>query len=287
MEQLQNQIYFIATPIGNLEEITLRAIKILKKVDYIFCEHVGKAKILANKFTFNKPFFILNKNNEASSFLKIQNFYQLKKNIAIISDAGYPCISDPGLYIMNQLIKNNIEPVIINGPCSLIHAVCQSGFNNSQFTFCGFLKSKNNFLTKTKELSLYLPIKHSLIFFESSNRLLHTLKAIAFVFDETIKITIAKELTKKYEQFVRDDVKNMITNFATFNFLKGEYIIIIDNHQRVIAKAVNNQKIFLFFNYLQKNFSLLSNKDKIKLTSKFFNINNHKIYTLYHQWQKT
>jgi len=282
----QNNIYFVATPIGNLQEMTPRAIDILQNVDYIFCEHVLKAKILGNKFQFNKKLFILNKNNEQECLLKIINLYQLKKNIAIISDAGYPCVFDPGLYLFNQLIKNKIEPIIINGPCSLIHAYCCSGFNNYYFTFLGFLKSKNNILAKEKELAKYLKINHTLIFFESSKRILTTLKAIKNVFGCEINITIAKELSKKHEQVVRYNVDKMIKNFDSLNLLKGEFIIMIDNNKNNENKNLNEKEIFNFFNYLKTNFLSLTNKDKIKLSAKFFNTTNHKIYNLFNKWIK-
>jgi 16S rRNA (cytidine1402-2'-O)-methyltransferase len=214
-------LYIISTPIGNLKDITLRAIDQLKQSDIILAEDTRRTSVLLNHYQINnKQLLSYNDNNKERKTPEIIN--QLKnKDISLVSDSGTPGISDPGFYLIREAIKNNIKIIPIPGPTASIIALTASGFPTDEFTFYGFIPKKE----KAKK-DLFNKINKTAILYESPYRLIKTLK----VMSETIpnrKICIAREITKKFEEFIRGTAKE-IYNKLRNKTIKGEITIIIN-----------------------------------------------------------
>jgi 16S rRNA (cytidine1402-2'-O)-methyltransferase len=215
--------YIVATPIGNLKDLSLRAIEILKSVDLIACEDTRHTKILLNHYAIKTPttsFFQHNRFTKADYILDL-----LKKgnNIALVSDAGTPGILDPGYNLINLAIKNNLEMTFLPGAAAFVNALVISGKPAHEFYFGGFLinrtQARKNQLEKLKKLSC------TLIFYESCHRILASLEDINMVFGEK-EIVVARELTKKFEEILRGTPEFIIKKFAK-NKPRGEFVIVI------------------------------------------------------------
>lgn len=216
-------LYIVSTPIGNLEDITLRAIRILKEVDLIACEDTRHTKILTSKYGINTPltsYFQYNKIQKADFLIG-----KLKegKNIALVSDAGTPGISDPGAHIINLAIQHRIPLTVIPGPTALIAALVISGKPSHKFAFEGFLSNKAS--QRQKRLKELTSEKRTLILYESPHRLTKTLADILEIFGD-IELVVAREMTKKFEEVRREKVSALIEHFTSTRPL-GEFIIII------------------------------------------------------------
>ena len=185
----------VATPIGNLEDFSFRAIESLKNCDYILCEDTRHSSILLNKHNIHKPTKSYHQFNESKSEKQILNDLKNGKNICLISDAGTPAIADPGAELVLKCIENKIEITYIPGPCALIMALVCSGLNTSRFQFLGFLPKKNQALKST--LSEILIYPGTTIFYESPNRILNFLEILEKI-DPERNVTIGRELTKKF-----------------------------------------------------------------------------------------
>jgi 16S rRNA (cytidine1402-2'-O)-methyltransferase len=216
-------LYIISTPIGNLEDITYRAVRILSACDYILSEDTRKSSILLNHYKIKKKLISFHKFNEQKRLKKIIEDLENQKNIALISSAGTPTINDPGNSLIQRCIEKKIEITALPGPCSVITALTLSGFDIKNFQFIGFFPKKKSKKTKIlKEISIYDGIS---IFFESKNRLLKTLKLLEEVLPEK-EIVIARELTKKFEECIRGNPKELLKHFSKKN-PKGEIIVLI------------------------------------------------------------
>lgn len=216
-------LYVVSTPIGNLEDITLRAIETLKAVDLIACEDTRHTKILLDRYQINAPttsYFEYNKIQKSDYLLKL---LKEGKNVALVSDAGTPGISDPGYKIIRMCIDSSVPVVPIPGPSGLVTALTISGKPTDKFTFEGFLSVKpikrKNQLAKLKEES------RTVVLYESPHRIAKTLEDILEVYGD-VDIVLARELTKKFEEVRREKVSASITHF-TSHPPKGEFIIII------------------------------------------------------------
>jgi len=217
-------LYLIATPIGNLEDITFRAVKTLKKVDEIICESSNKAKILLAHLQIKKPLIHLSDENQFQVIPKILDKLIWGKNLALISDAGTPIISDPGFFLLKQAIKKKIPLIPIPGPSAILPALITSGLPTQPFLFLGFLPKKptkkNRLLFTLNKLKIEKE-KPTIIFFESAKRLIETLKIIHQINPKT-QVSIAKEMTKVYEEFIRGKINDVLENLKTKKELKGE-----------------------------------------------------------------
>lgn len=219
------KMFIVATPIGNLNEINQRAIDAFNASEIVFCENTSVTKKLFTLLNINfkdKKFIAINKFNENSIVDKL-NFYD-DKLCCLTSDAGYPIISDPGYYLINKVIENNINIEVINGSCSIIHALVISGFKNKNFYFNGFLSSNKN--EKKDELNYLKTINSTLIIFESVHKIINTLQDIKLIFGEDVNIAVVKELTKVNETIYRGNINEIINKID----LRGEFIILIDNN---------------------------------------------------------
>ena len=219
-------LYLVATPIGNLEDISLRAIEILKKVDLIACEDTRTTNRLLTHYGIKKKLISIHEHNEKQKTDFLINELLNGKSIAYASDAGTPAISDPGAFLVNQSLKLNIKVSPIPGPSSLVTAFSVSGIESTQFQFYGFLP---NSASKSKKLlqKIYeqtLPT----IFFESPHRVLKTLLLVQNIFGALHKIFIARELTKIYETIYKDEVGSIIARLESRpEEQKGEFVIIL------------------------------------------------------------
>ena len=263
-------LYLVPTPIGNLEDITYRAIKILNEVDIVYAEDTRETFTLLKYYNISKRIESCHKYSEMKNKDKIIKILLEGKNIAYVTDRGTPLISDPGNVIVDECIKNNINVISLPGPNALLPAINMSGLSNEKFIFYGFLNSKKSICKK--ELESLREEKYTLIFYESPFRIIDTLKVINEILGDR-KIAIVREISKIHEEIVRDNISNIIQNYDKF---KGEIVLIVEG-----CKEEKNNKIDmdLEFNELLKNG--LSKKDAIKQLSDKYNINKNQIYEKY------
>lgn len=219
-------LYICSTPIGNLEDITLRCLKILREVDLIACEDTRHTKKLLNKYEISQALTSYHKFNIKAKTSYLVNLLKEGKNIALVSDSGTPGISDPGFELIKETIKNNIKIVPIPGPSSPIVALTLSGFTMDKFIFLGYLPKKKG--KKQKTLEETKKFSGSIIFFESPYRLSKSLKDAMIVFGENTKIAVVRELTKVFEEIVRGTLKEVTEHFLNKK-PKGEIIMVVDN----------------------------------------------------------
>ena len=216
------KLYIVGTPIGNLKDITKRSLDIFKEVDMIACEDTRITKKILNKYDIVKKLFVYNDYNEKNKTSILINFLLDGMNIALVSDAGTPCISDPGYRLVNAAQKNDIEVLSIPGPSSIQATLSISGLPTDNYFFQGFLPKKKGRETKFKELK---NIKCTIVLFESPKRINKTLLHIEKYLGNRI-VSICKEITKMHEKVYIGKVCDIINNITEIT-LKGEFVIII------------------------------------------------------------
>ena len=215
-------LYIVGTPIGNLEDISFRAIKILKEVDYIFAEDTRVTKKLLSHYEIENIVYQYHEHNKMHQIENIIKLLKEDKNIALVTDAGMPCISDPGYELVDEAIKNNIKVITIPGASSILAAASISGFSMRRIAYEGFLpkkKGRQTLFNKLKEE------ERTIIILESPNRIVKTLKDIREYLGNR-EVVIARELTKMYEEVMRSDVEDLILRLENKN-IKGEIVLII------------------------------------------------------------
>jgi 16S rRNA (cytidine1402-2'-O)-methyltransferase len=217
------KLYIVPTPIGNLEDITLRAIKVLKEVDLILCEDTRRSKKLLNHLEIDVPLRSHHKFNEHSEVSYIVKKIVEGSNMALISDAGVPGISDPGFLIVRTCLENNIEIECLPGPTAFVPALVVSGLPIDKFIFEGFLPAKKGRKSRLEKLALE---SRTMVFYESPHKLLRTLLDFDNFFGSNRKISISRELTKLYEETLRGSIKEMVAIYSNKK-PKGEYVIIV------------------------------------------------------------
>ena len=262
----------VATPIGNLEDITYRAVKVLKECDIIICENPKHSLKLLNKLGIKKKLIPLHDYNEQKIIDQIKNFLKMKSCV-LISDAGSPLISDPGYNLVQYCINNNIKVTSVPGPSSVITALQLSGLPLSEFIFYGFdPKSKNKLEELIKIISRE---KRTAVLFVSSHKLIYFLECLEKIMPDR-SIAICKELTK-INEFVFRGVSKNIKNYVMQKKenLKGEFVAIID---RQILKNQDFEEIDLYKQELKKISIKFSLTDTVEIVHKFTNINKNKIY---------
>ena len=272
MEMLMDKgkLYLVATPIGNLGDITYRAVDILKSVDVIAAEDTRQTLKLLNYLNIKKSMFSYHRHNEDFKVEKIMEFLEEGKDVAIVTDAGTPGISDPGEVAVKESIERNIEIIPIPGACALINALISSGLNTKEFSFFGFLPINNkNRKIKLEEIERE---EKTVILYEAHHRILETLVDLKNVLGNRY-VVVAKELTKLHEMFYRgniDEVINLIGN------PKGEFIIMID------GKIVDKKEIFknmtLEEHYKYYEDQGVDKKEIIKKIAKDLNVAKNEIY---------
>ena len=269
-QEIKSGLYVVSTPIGNLQDITLRAIYILKNSELILCEDTRTSIKLLKKFNINTKMISYHKFNEKKRLGKIIQIIKNNKIVSLISDAGTPVISDPGMILIKECIKNNIALHPIPGPSAVTSALSVSGFDE-KFLFYGFLPNSESQIKN--EIKNLCDFPYSIIFFVSSNKINKVIKIFKIFFSER-KIMIAKEMTKIYESFIRNDVNSL--DVSRHN-LKGELTVVISNKFNIKKKSLNqlNESVKNKIKLMLKKYS---SKDVSNFISKNEKISKKIIY---------
>lgn len=217
------KLYIIPTPIGNLEDITLRALRLLNEVDFILAEDTRTSSVLLKHFKISKPVFSFHQHNEHKAVEKYIQEMASGKVVALISDAGTPSISDPGFLLVRECIKNNISIECLPGATAFVPALVNSGFPINTFLFMGFLPLKKGRQTLLKKL---VEEERTMVFYESPFRLVKTLQEFELCFSEKRNVCVCRELTKKFEETKRGTLADVIT-YYTQHSPKGEIVIVL------------------------------------------------------------
>ena len=268
------ELYLVATPIGNLEDITIRAIKILEKVDIIVAEDTRHTLKLLNHLNISKPLISYHRHSEEIKTEHIIKELKDGKKIALVSDAGTPVISDPGEEIVKQALKNQIKVIPIPGPCALITALIASGINAKEFVFIGFLpQNKKN--REEKFMQIQEETK-TIIIYEAPHKLIETLSSLQKYIGQR-KIVVAKELTKIHETYYTGTTEEII---QTIKQPKGEYVIIIEGEKKTKTEKekenLNQLTLEEHYKYYEKQG--LNKKEIIKQIAKDKGVNKNEIY---------
>ena len=268
-------LYLVGTPIGNLSDISPRAINVLKKVNFIACEDTRNTRKIMTKYNFKNILESFNKVNIFKKMPKIINGLKSGKSIAIVSDAGMPSICDPGEEIVLRAKKNNINVICVPGPCAALTALVSSGFNSSKFVFEGFLPRKKN--ERKKSLYEISQRERTTVLYESPHRLKTLLEELEEHCGGKREISISRELTKLFEE-------NLTNNLSQFNEmfkdqkLKGEFTIVIKGHSGEINKDFDHKNLKEDLDDLMK--AGLSLSRAAKYLSKKYNLSKNIIYNL-------
>ena len=218
----QGKLYIIPTPIGNLEDMTLRAIRLLKEVDLILAEDTRTSSVLFRHYEITTKTISHHKFNEHEAVKKIVMEISEGKNIALISDAGTPGISDPGYLLVHLCVENNIVVETLPGATAFVPALVNSGFPINEFVFIGFIPQKKGRETKLREIASE---KRTMILYESTYRILKTLEQLAKIFPER-KVSVSREISKKFEETVRGTFTEVQEHFKN-KITKGEFVIVV------------------------------------------------------------
>ena len=270
IKDFKSGLYLISTPLGNLDDITLRAIKTLKKSDYILCEDTRVSTNLLNRYEVKSKLISYHKFNEKKNLSKIVDYLKSGKIISIISDAGTPTVSDPGAVLINACIKEDINVCPIPGPSAVTAALSISGFSD-KFLFYGFFPEKK--MELTNELKKLSELNYSIVFFVSLKKINKIIPEIKKNFSGR-KIVFCREITKFYEEFIRKDVDEL----ENFNKeLKGECTVVISekkNSKIFSQKLSESDKLFI-----NKMINKISTKEITEIINVYKNISKKEIYS--------
>jgi len=263
-------LYIVATPIGNLEDITFRALRVLKEADVIAAEDTRHSIKLLNHYGISKRMISYWGEREKIKSDEIINILYSGRSVALISDAGTPGISDPGALVIEKAIDENIQVISVPGPSAFVAALSLSGLSTDEFTFTGFLPAKKNQRIKAlKDLSLE---PRTLIFYEAPHRILETLIEMEDMFKER-KAAVIKEITKIHEQVVRGDISEILAELEKTK-IAGEYVIIIAGRKQ--EKILPTEDILWEINNLMKKG--LSRKDAVKRIAGAYGLSKKELY---------
>lgn len=276
-QSFQNNVatlYVIATPIGNLSEISPRVIEALNDCNYVFCEDTRVSGLLLKHLNMKKNLISAYENIEKQSSCKVIELLNSNQNVALVSDAGYPGISDPGQIIIKEVIKHNFNVVVINGPSALIQSVLASGFDTDHFYFYGFLNAKQSL--RIKELESLKDFKNTMIFYQSPHKILSCLNDMLSIFGNR-NICLCRELTKKFEEYIRGTISELIPICET---LKGEMVLIVEGKKEEKEVLLSlNDCLVLVDKLINNN---MSTKEAIKKVALDNNVSKKELYQYYH-----
>lgn len=265
-------LYLIPTPIGNMEDITIRALNILKEVDVIFSEDTRETLKLLKYFEINKKLIACHKFNEDKVYEKVLDYLKDGKNVGLVTDRGTPVISDPGYVVSYNVIKEGFNVIGLPGPTAFVPALITSGLNPNQFLFYGFLDNKKS--AKKKQLEDLKQNKYTMIFYESPFRVIETLLLVKEIMGDR-NISVSREISKKYEEVYRGTISEVLEELTE---PKGEFVIIVDGNKQEETyddiDLVSHVKILINEG--------LSEKDAIKKVAKLHNVEKNKVYIEYH-----
>ena len=232
-----SKLYIVPTPIGNLEDITLRAIRTLKEADYILAEDTRTTAFLLKHLGIEKKLYSHHKFNEHATAASVAEAIGEGRTVALVSDAGTPGISDPGFLLVRTCVEAGIEVETLPGATALIPALVQSGFPCDRLCFEGFLPQKKG---RTKRLEELKDESRSIIFYESPFRVVKCLEQLVEVFGEDRKVSVSRELTKKFEQTVRGTIAEVVAHFREHE-PKGEFVIVVAGQPKAETKVKRNR----------------------------------------------
>lgn len=268
-------LYIVSTPIGNMDDITFRAIKVLESVDVIFSEDTRVTLNLLNHFNIKKKLISLHDHNESIIKDKVLNYLKEGNSVALVTDRGTPIISDPGYKTVKFISDNGYNVIAIPGVCAFVPALVVSGIDPQPFIFYGFLNSKVS--KKKKELEMLKYENNTLIFYEAPHRILETMKLFLEIFGDRY-VSLSREISKKYESVYRGKISDLIPSLES---IKGEFVIVVsgytDSYDDTISivDAVNL--------YISNG---LSSMNAIKLVSKERGLSKSDVYSIYHKGVK-
>ena len=268
------KLYLVSTPIGNLEDITFRAVNILKDCDVIACEDTRNTKKLLARYGIETALTSYHEHNEAEKSPKLLERIRDGKNVALVSDAGTPSISDPGWRLVNLLIENDVEIVPVPGPSAVLSALVVSGLPTDSFLFLGFFPKTSG---KRRELMVQVSrYPYTLVFYESAKRLRGSLEAMLETLGDR-RVCVAREMTKLYEEVLRGSFSEVLSVLSERETLKGEVTIVVEGTvggcEEVSADAV---KIMLRL-LREKKFPL---SEAVSLASRTFEVPRNRIYKI-------
>ena len=268
-------LYLVATPIGNLQEVSPRTIEVLSSVDLVACEDTRVAGKLLSLLGIKKDLVSLREHNEVSVSNELIQRIKNGVKVAYVSDAGYPCISDPGSKLVKICLENGINISTISGPNAALNALVASGLCGDHFYFHGFLNAKESVrLEELRELAFK---KETLIFYEAPHRIQKTLESMYEILGDR-KACLARELTKKHEEFIRTGLKEL--SEIDPETLKGEMVIVVEGSSGEEKPIISNTDIVNMIKSMVE--SGMSTKDAIKKVSEITKINKNTVYKVYH-----
>ena len=275
MNNNQGSLYIVSTPIGNLDDITFRAIEVLNKVDICASEDTRVSAILFRKYQIKTKLTSYHKFSEKSKVDDLIGYMKSGKNIALISDAGTPLISDPGHFLVDAAIKNKIRIIPIPGVTSLIPALTVSGFNLDNFTFYGFFPRK---LKDKRDLMKKISLSTSpSVLFESGRRLEKLFDSLLEELEENCQILVAREITKMHETFYRGSLHNIKEILSESEFgLKGEFVIVIDGTAKIKKSNISEDDSRILDILMDK----LDNKLALEIGSEILNKKRNQLYKI-------
>ena len=267
-----NSLYLIPTPIGNLEDITIRSLNILKKVDVVLCEDTRDTGVLLKNYDIKKKLISCHEFNEKKIIDNVLNMLKNGKNIGLVTDQGTPIISDPGYIISRAVIDAGFNVVSLPGATAFVPALTSSGIEPSPFLFYGFLNPKKN--KQIQELKSLSHLKYTLIFYESVHRLKETLRNMLDVLGNR-RIALCRELSKIHEEICRDNISNIL---SLVDDMKGEFVIIVEGNKEMTdyssLDVIDHIKLYLADG--------LNEMEAIKCVAKERNVSKSVIYNEYH-----
>ncbi len=271
-------LYLIATPIGNLDDITKRSIDTLEMVDVIFSEDTRVTGMLLDHLGIKKKLIALHDHNEDIMKDKVLAFLKEGKNVALVTDRGTPVISDPGYKTVKYVVDNNYNVIALPGPCAFVPALIVSGLAPLPFMFYGFLNSKES--KRKKELEDIVDLKYTLIFYEAPHRIRSTLQLMLEILGDR-NICIAREITKKFESIYRGKISDLLNSD---NELKGEFVIIVEGSKDIVN--FDNLSIIEHVEMYVNGNNKMDIMSAIKRVAKDRNVSKNVIYREYHMGRK-
>ena len=266
-------LYLIATPIGNLEEFSPRALNVLKEMDFVACEDTRNSGMLLKRFGFDLPLISCHEHNEEKATEKILSLMSEGKKIAYMSDAGYPIISDPGERLARKVLEAGYKVSVVNGPNAGLCALVGSGIPSKHFYFYGFLDSKPS--ARRKQLESLKDFRDTIIFYESPHRIMDTLTDMAKILGGDRQVSLARELTKTHEEYLRGNLQELLD--VPPESLIGEMVIVVEGAKE-IAKEISDEDIV---SYLEDSLKQFKSKDAIKDVAAKYNISKNRVYDIY------
>ena len=268
-----SSLYLIPTPIGNMEDMTYRAVKVLEMVDVIFSEDTRVTQNLLNYFNIKKKLISLHDHNEEQVKDKVLSYLEDKMNVGIVTDRGTPIISDPGYKTVKYVSDKGYNVVALPGACAFVPALIASGLSPQPFTFYGFLDSKQE--KKRKELENLKFNTNTLIFYEAPHRIYKTMELMLEVFGDRI-VSLSREISKKYESVYRGKISLLL---PTLENIKGEFVVVVSGNNDTELVGEDRSIVDQVDFYIKNDISTM---DAIKMVAKDNNMKKSEVYDLYH-----